>query len=275
MGTATEGFKRYFVWDRTVRICHWINVICVMALMGVGLVLLNDKALGVSTEGKIALKTIHVYIGYVFVLNLIWRIIWGFIGNAYAKWKAILPFGKQYRTQFKAFVAGEKEKNSPNFLGHNPIARLMVTLLFLLLAVQAATGLVLAGTDLYLPPFGHEIAEWVTNAGEDHSKIANLKPYSKENVDPESYKEMRSFRKPYISLHIFVFYTLLGAIVLHVAGVVFSEIRERSGLVSAMFTGTKVFSKKPIDLVENQASSETEDSDLPRYAGEALHRTLK
>jgi len=246
--SKTAAFKQYHVWDRTVRIFHWVNVLCVIGLIGVGLVILNNKALGVTTDGKILLKTVHVYIGYLFVLNLGWRIIWGFLGNRYARWAAILPFGEAYKQSLGLFVEGTKKGNPPRYLGHNPIARLMVALLFLLLSLQAVTGLVLAGTDLYLPPFGHEIAEWVTGSGEDHSKLADLKPYSKTNVDPESYKAMRDFRKPFITIHGYVFYTLLIAILLHLIGVVVSELRERCGLVSAMFTGKKVFDEKPVDL---------------------------
>jgi len=246
----TETLVPYHVWDRTVRIFHWTNTLCVIGLIAVGLVILNSKTLGVTTDGKILLKTIHAYIGYLFVLNLGWRIIWGFLGNRYARWRAILPFGNAYKKSLRQFVEGSKKGNPPHYLGHNPIARLMVALLFLLLSLQAVTGLILAGTDLYLPPFGHEIAEWVTNSGEDHSKLADLKPYSKTNVDPDSYKEMREFRKPFITIHVYVFYALLGAILLHLIGVVVSELREKSGLVSAMFTGEKVFHKKPVDLEE-------------------------
>ena len=36
-----------------------------------------------------------------------------------------------------------------------------VTLLLLLLLLQAGTGLVLAGTDLFFPSFGSQIAAWV------------------------------------------------------------------------------------------------------------------
>lgn len=248
-----ETIHRYHVWDRTVRFFHWINVLCVFSLMGVGLVILNNKSLGVTTDGKIILKTVHAYIGYIFAINLAWRFIWGFLGSNYSKWSAILPLGKKYRTLLSEFIEGEKNNNPPNFLGHNPIARLMVTLLFLLLSVQAVTGLVLAGTDLYLPPFGHEIAEWVTNSGEDHSKLIDLKPYSKVNVDSASYKEMRAFRKPFITLHVYVFYTLIGAIFLHLLGVAVTELKEKSGLVSAMLTGSKFFSKKPIDMIEDKA----------------------
>ena len=34
--------------------------------IAVGVAILNDKALGVDNDGKILLKTVHVYIGYVF-----------------------------------------------------------------------------------------------------------------------------------------------------------------------------------------------------------------
>ncbi len=88
----TEALVQYHVWDRTIRIFHWTNVLCVIGLIGVGLVILNSKALGVTTDGKILLKTVHAYIGYLFVLNLSWRIIWGFLGNHYARWATILPF---------------------------------------------------------------------------------------------------------------------------------------------------------------------------------------
>ena len=240
--------KYYSVWDRTTRLFHWINVICIICLISVGIAILNYKVLGVNNDGKFLLKTVHVYIGYVFVLNLIWRLVWGFIGSKYSQWKKILPIGKGYWRSVSEYVAGVKSGEPPQYLGHNPVAKLMVSFMFLLLVIQATTGLVLAGTDLYLPPFGHEIAEWVTGAGEEHDKIINLKPGSKDNVDSEAYAEMRKFRKPFITTHVYSFYLLLISIVLHIAAVVVTEVREKNGLVSAMFTGNKISSKKPVDL---------------------------
>jgi len=243
----TKTLVQYHAWDRMVRLFHWTNVLCVIGLIGVGLVILNGKTLGVTSDGKILLKTIHVYIGYVFAVNLGWRIIWGFLGNRYARWAAILPFGDAYKKSLSQFVEEAKKGKPPHYLGHNPIARLMVALLFLLLSLQAVTGLVLAGTDIYFPPFGQTITEWIA---EDPTKVAEIKPYSKVNVNPDSYETMRSVRKPFITIHVYVFYALLGAILLHLIGVVVSELREKSGLVSAMFTGKKVFHEKPIDLDE-------------------------
>ena len=99
-----------------------------------------------------------------------------------------------------------------------------------------------------MPPLGHEVAEWVTGAGEDHSKLEGLEPGSKEKVDPEAYAQMREIRAPIITLHLIVFYSLLVVIFLHIIGVITGELTEKSGLTSAMFTGKKLFSKEPIDL---------------------------
>ncbi|HEC83836.1 MAG TPA: cytochrome b/b6 domain-containing protein, partial [Thioploca sp.] len=99
--TSFDSLKEYPVWDRTTRWFHWINVLAVIGLIGVGLVIFNAKTLGISIEAKIFLKTIHVYIGYVFCLNLAWRIIWAFIGNKYARLKAILPGGKGFLTALR------------------------------------------------------------------------------------------------------------------------------------------------------------------------------
>jgi len=244
MTDSTAQLTSYLVWDKTVRVFHWVNVLCVLGLIAVGTVILNAKALGVPSDGKILLKTVHVYIGYVFAANLAWRIVWGFIGSRYARWSAILPFGSAYRTQLSAMITGAKSGKPVGFLGHNPIARLMVALLFLLLSIQAISGLVLAGTDVYMPPLGNTIKEWIAV---DKSTIESVKPYSKEGVDEAAYKEMRDFRKPFITAHYYVFYVLLAAVLLHLLGVVVTELKERNGLVSAMFTGKKVFVEKPFD----------------------------
>lgn len=246
--SGKHHFVSYPVWDKSVRIFHWLNVLCIIGLMGFGLVLLNGKALGISSDGKILLKTLHVYIGYVFVFNLLWRLIWGFFTNRYSRWCAVLPFSKGYLQAFGAYIKGFMAGQPPAYAGHNPIAKLIITLMFLLLTLQAATGLILAGTDLYFPPFGHEIAEWVSAAGEEHDKLSALKPGSKEGVDPQNYQEMRAFRKPVVRTHEYAFYILVFMVVIHIAGVIVSEIKEKCGLISAMFTGEKVFKERPVDI---------------------------
>jgi len=68
--------KPYSVWDANVRAFHWINLLCVLGLVAVGVAILNDAALGVSNDEMILLKTVHVWFGYVLALNLLWRLVW-------------------------------------------------------------------------------------------------------------------------------------------------------------------------------------------------------
>ena len=240
-----RNLSAYPVWDRTTRWFHWLNAFCVLTLAVLGLAILNGESFGVSADGKVLLKTLHSYVGYVFVVNLFWRFAWGFFGGHYSRWQSVLPVGRGFATAFRAYVRGFFAGDPPAYLGHNPPGRVMITLLLLLLLVQGVTGLVLAGTDLYQPPFGSAIAEWVT--GGDADKLARLEPGSRDFVDPEAYDEMRAFRSPIVTTHEYVFYLLIALAALHIIGVIVTETRERNGTISAMFTGEKVLANRPVD----------------------------
>lgn len=229
----------YRVWDNSTRWFHWINFVCVLGLVGVGLVILFAKQLQIGGDGKILLKTTHIYIGYVFSINLFWRFVWAFIGGNYSRWSAFFPAGKGFVKSSVAYLRSILAGDPKRYIGHNPLARIMITFILLLLLIQALTGLILAGADVYMPPFGSFFAEWVS--GGDSVKLVQLTPGSKQFVDAEAYAVMRQFREPIIKLHLYTFYTLLVTIFLHITAVILIEVRSRSGIISAMFTGEKWF----------------------------------
>ncbi|MCC6502538.1 MAG: cytochrome b/b6 domain-containing protein [Deltaproteobacteria bacterium] len=239
-----ERLLEYAVWDRVTRWFHWINFCAVLSLAAIGTVILFAGSLGVTDSGKVALKTVHVLVGYVFGLNLLWRVIWGFTGNRYARWKAILPFGKGYVREAREYTAGFMAGSAPGWLGHNPLGKLMVGALIIVMLAMGGTGLILAGTDIYYPPLGSTMKTWVA---EDITRLDEVKPYSKTNINDARFKEMRSFRKPFIQAHGTLFYALVLLVLVHIAAAIITEIRERNGIISAMFTGWKVFDKEPVD----------------------------
>lgn len=241
---SDKQMQAYSVWDRSTRIFHWVAVLSFLALAAIGLVMMFSDPIGVTDDGKIVLKTAHSWVGYVFVINLLWRFFWAFAGNRFARWGAILPFGKVYKAQMNAYWQGKKNGKQVKFLGHNPLARWSVMAMLILMTAQSATGLVLGSTDIYAAPFGNQIKQWVAA---DKSALDQIKPYDKTNIDPVAYKEMRDFRDPYRTLHTYLFYLLVLSIIVHITAVVVAENRERSGLTSAMFTGRKVFDEKPFD----------------------------
>jgi len=225
-----------FVWSRKIRLFHWLNVLTVLLLIIIGSIIYYSKSIGVSTEGKVLLKTIHVCIGYVFAANLLFRIIIGFIGKGFERWGETLPFTKTFKQELSAL----KKDKSTVFKGHNPLGKLMVGIFMLSLSVQMVSGLVIAGTDIYYPPFGQYFA---ASIAQDKSKIELIKPYSKENVDPVAFKEMRNVRNPFITAHVYSFYLLLLLIPLHIFAVFLAERREKNSIVSAMIHGYKYLPK--------------------------------
>lgn len=245
---TTSALAPYPVWDATVRWFHWINVLTVLALMSIGVVILNGGALGLSDAGKIALKTWHVLIGYVFLANLLWRLVWGFVGGVHARWRAILPGGPGYLRSLGQYTSSLLAGRPELYVGHNPLGRIAVSLLLLLLLVQGLSGLVLAGTDIFYPPFGHWMAQWVAAAGVDP---AELIPYRPDLVDAAAYDAMRGLRAPFISVHEIGFYVIASLVVIHIAAVVFTELRGGGTLVSGMISGRKILAGVPKDAEEH------------------------
>ncbi len=236
--------QRVRVWDVPTRVFHWVNFLAVMILMFVGLIMLFKSELGISSvEAKISLKTLHVIVGYVFVLNLVWRIIWGFIGNRYARWTAVFP-GPGTGRQLRGYLASLREGRPQQYAGHNPAARLSISVIYLVLLVMAATGLIRAGTDIYYPPLGPFMAEYVAAAGVDPAAV---RPYDESNVDPERFKQLKEFKKPFGEVHIYTAYFLMFLVVVHIGAVVVAEIGEGNGLVSAMLSGNKIINGTPVD----------------------------
>lgn len=239
------SLKFYPVWDAGVRWFHWINVLCMLGLIAIGVAILNDNALGVSNDGKILLKTVHVWIGYAFALNLLWRIVWAFIGGPHARWRNLLPGGRGYVNETARYLGAARIGRPMQYLGHNPLGRMAVSALLLLMLVMAVTGLILAGTDLFYPPIGRWIASWVAAPGVDSGTLV---PYAPDLYDKAAYAAMREeFRFPVGRIHYYGFYTLLGLALIHIVAVVVTEVRGGGSLISAMFTGKKVLSEPPAD----------------------------
>lgn len=239
------NLQPYPAWDAGVRWFHWINVLCVIGLIAVGVAILNDNALGVSNDGKILLKTVHVWIGYAFALNLLWRLVWAFIGGPHARWRGLLPGGRGYVGETIRYLSAARAGRPMQYLGHNPLGRMAVSALLFLLLVMAVTGLILAGTDLFYPPIGRWIAGWVAAPGVDPGTLV---PYAPDMYDKAAYAAMREeLRFPVVRIHYYGFYTLLALVIIHIVAVVVTEVRDGGGLISAMFTGRKVLSEPPAD----------------------------
>lgn len=240
-----SNIKTYKAWDLNTRLFHWINFLCVIVLSILGLIMLNKGAIGISgREASIGLKTLHVIIGYVFVTNLVIRIMWGFISEPQSRWSTLLP-GKGFKKElasYKASIAGGKPQT---FIGHNPKGRISVLIMVTMFIIMTVTGIIRAGTDIYYPPLGQYFAGQVAAEG---VSAADIQPYDKTGTDPEKLSELGEFKKPIGTIHIYGAYFLWFLILVHLIAVIRADAGGQGTLISSMFTGKKHLPREPEDL---------------------------
>lgn len=238
------SYTEYKVWELPVRFFHWVNVLSVLALIFLGLTMLFKSELGItSIEAKITLKQVHVIIGYVFVVNLFFRLIWGFMGNKYVKWRSIMP-NKNIGKELKQYRQSLQQNNPKQYLGHNPLGKLAVLIMLFTMIILALTGLIRAGTDIYYPPFGRFVSHYVAAPSVEPETLI---PYDLTGTDPAKMQDVKDFKGIFGTIHVYGAYFLMFLIIVHVFFVVRSELNESPGIISAMFSGKKIIKGKVID----------------------------
>lgn len=138
-----------YVWEWPVRVTHWLNAgsFWVLSLTGIYMGYPMLVVSGPAGEHFVmgTARLIHFYAAIVFTLSVLSRILWMFIGNKYARWDKFLPVT---RIRLRGLVPTLKYylfrlREPPGFVGHNPLAGLTYTFVFLAFLVQIATGLAL------------------------------------------------------------------------------------------------------------------------------------
>lgn len=180
---------RIKVWDLSIRLFHWALVAAMMFLWWSG------------TQGE--WMDYHPLAGYGVIALVSYRIIWGFVGTRYARFRDFLH---SPATTVRAFIDmfGARRQH---YLSHNPVGGWMVVVLLMALLFQGLTGL---GTTDDLSIDGPLVASlsdaWVESLTAWHHFNANV---------------------------------LLALIGVHIAAVLFHDLYHREGLVRAMLSGHK------------------------------------
>lgn len=161
---SNHEYMTVSVWDWQTRVLHWINALLVITLILLILSVEGLEFLGVEKSVRKSVKVLHAYIGYILVFTLLLRILWGFLGNKFARWKDIIPY-KEERwlaiwENLNWYLNGLKGK-PPIAIGHNPFASLFYIALFLVLISQSITGLLLAGLEFNLFPASSSLEDLV------------------------------------------------------------------------------------------------------------------
>ncbi len=183
------------VWDPAVRFFHW-------SLAGTFFLayLLEDAWL-----------ELHVWAGYGALGLVGFRLLWGFIGTAHARFKDfVVPprAAGAYLLQVMTFRA-------PHYLGHNPAGGAMVLALLASVALTGFSGIATYGAVEFSGP----LAGLTGGLGPDGGNVIE-------------------------DIHEFLANTTLWLVAFHLAGVLIASIQHRENLVHAMVTGKKRIEEK-------------------------------
>lgn len=201
----------YEVWDVPTRLFHWINAITICGSLLTGMAFVYVLIEGTPKIIAERFRATHLVLGYLFLVNLLVRFIWGFIGNRFARWRSVLPDASSLAA-IPSEIRGIVHRHPHEYLGRSPLSRISNTTMFLLFGVQAVSGVA---------------------------------------------REWTPFYYPFATIHVYNAYALAAIVCVHVAGVTLSELRQRSGIVSSMFSGTKIMATTPIDLDDTRSEPST------------------
>jgi len=179
------------VWDVPVRLFHWSLV-------------LSFAAAYLTAEYRLGF--LHIWIGYFLCVLLLTRIVWGFAGNQYARFRTFVFSRAETISYLRAMLQGHPKP----YLGHNPAGALMVFALLGTLSLVFMSGLVtLAVIDFEGPVL-----------------------YLANYVDDETSYMIRHVHEWLVNI-------VLVLIPLHLLGVLVGSIQHKENLVHAMITGKK------------------------------------
>ena len=151
MAKPIPVYRRIYVWELPVRFYHWLNALCVAALIATGYLIGTPLALSSSAEAYQQytfgwIRFVHFVAAFIFFFNFLVRIYWGFVGNRYARWTNFLPFRKAQVEEIGEVLKVDvlqTQLRGRISVGHNALAGFIYFLSFLAFLFQSVTGFAL------------------------------------------------------------------------------------------------------------------------------------
>ncbi|MCQ0972193.1 cytochrome b/b6 domain-containing protein [Paracoccus sp. TK19116] len=179
------------LWDPLLRGFHW----CLATLVVTNLFLGHFGP---------AVMTLHFWVGYGIIALLAFRLVWGFVGPAEARFSNFLR-GPGAVTRYASHMFRREPSYWP---GHNPMGALSVIAMLALLAAQVSTGLI-----------------------SDPEDYINVGPLAGEVASATSRKA--------VGWHHLGGTLILILVILHIGIVLFYRFWKREDLIMPMITGRK------------------------------------
>ncbi len=213
-------FKRYYVWQLPVRICHWISALSVFLLAISGFLIGYPVIAGSSPESFLMgwVRFIHFVAGYALIISVIARLLWSLNDHCFSGWREYFPFltgegRKEMLVMLKYYFFIDRK--TPDSVGHNP------------LAVTAYVG-------LFLIFFGMFVSGFALYA--EHAPGGTMYAMLKPAYMLMSTQIMRQY-------HHLGMWLIICFIINHIYSVWLIDIKEKGGEITSIFSGYKYTSR--------------------------------
>jgi len=243
----TKDYKRVYVWQLPVRIFHWLNALSIVVLSVTGFIIADPPAFMSQKEAFDSyfmgyVRVIHFISAYVFVVVMILRIYWAFVGNRYAHWTAFWPFSKKGLHNFfhvlkhDILLLPEKNPKLSNIsIGHNYMATAAYILMFFFAVIMVFTGFGLYADNATW--FFPKLFAWVPSFFGGDFLVRQI--------------------------HHFTMWLIIFIIIIHIYLVLYHDWLESRGETSSMFSGFKFVRKERV-IQEEEKEGESLKSGFGR-----------
>jgi Ni/Fe-hydrogenase 1 B-type cytochrome subunit len=212
--------SRVYAWEFPVRLTHWINVLSILTLSVTGYYIGDPFIHAVSGKHYIMgwFRFIHFCAAYTFLMSLIIRFYWSFMGNKYSRLREWFPFSarewKYAVEELKFYLFLKKEP--PHVIGHT--------------ALFGLAGLAVIGISLFMVFSGFAMYS-VTHSGVLWTALGGWLL---------AFINLQTVR---LYHHMFM-YVVLAFAMIHVYISWYSDLKKGNGLMGSIFSGYKFIPKR-------------------------------
>jgi len=124
-----HAMQRTLIWDLPTRLFHWS--------------LASSFALAWLTSEGDRWRSIHVFLGYLMLGLVVFRLVWGFAGSHFSRFASFWFGPKEALDYLRQVMTG----HAPRHVGHNPTGSLAIYILLAMAVVVGLSGIVTLGGD--------------------------------------------------------------------------------------------------------------------------------
>lgn len=147
----SPAYRRVYVWEFPVRLYHWVNAFCIVALSVTGYMIGKPAAIFHAQEAYQqywwgTVRFVHFAAAYVYFFNGLGRIYWAFVGNKYARWQCYVPYKwSQFKQIWEVLTVDISQIKLKGRIpiGHNMLAGTSYFISFFIFFFQAVSGFAL------------------------------------------------------------------------------------------------------------------------------------